>query len=390
MNNRKPTYKTAAKKRNANLLRRVKQKQLHANNRMKKSSLHLPVNRKKPKYLRQPPSTWKLPAAFLFTGLLLFILAVPTLIVLPFGEEKDAAGTVVEEQQKAETVDLGASPFSVAVMRSTSETVDNVPLEEYVARVVASEMPAEFEVEALKAQALAARTYIVNHKLYQDNSGEFDVTDTTQHQVYKDEQQLRQTMDEDYTEHMNKVKQAVAATKGEILTYNSAPITPAFFSTSNGYTENSEDYWQNELPYLRSVESPWDKQSPKFLDQQVVSLKEAEEALEIDLPDDGAVAMELTRTESQRVDQLKIAGSTFSGRDVRERLGLQSSDFTIEQKNDHLIFTTKGFGHGIGMSQYGANGMAKKGKTYKEIVKHYYQDVSISTVDDTAPTLVAR
>lgn len=389
MNNRKPTYKTAAKKKNANLLKRVKQRQLHANNRMKKSSLHLPVNRKKPKYLRQPPSTWKLPAAFLLLGLLLFILAVPTLIVLPFGEEKDAAGTVVEEQP-AETVNLGASPFSVAVMRSTSETVDNVPLEEYVARVVASEMPAEFEMEALKAQALAARTYIVNHKLYQDNSGEFDVTDTTQHQVYKDEQQLRQTMDEDYTEHMNKVKQAVAATKGEILTYNNAPITPAFFSTSNGYTENSEDYWKNELPYLRSVESPWDKQSPKFLDQQVVSLKEVEEALEIELPNDGSVAMELTRTESQRVDQLKIADSTFSGREVREEFDLQSSDFSIEQKNDHLIFTTKGFGHGIGMSQYGANGMAKNGKTYKEIVQHYYQEVTISTVDDTAPTLVAR
>ncbi|WP_337970405.1 SpoIID/LytB domain-containing protein, partial [Virgibacillus salexigens] len=100
--------------------------------------------------------------------------------------------------------------------------------------------------------------------------------------------------------------------------------------------------------------------------------------------------IELTRTDSKRVGKLQIDGKTFSGRDGREKLELRSSDFTIEQKNDHFIFTTKGFGHGIGMSQYGANGMAKEGKNYKDIVNYYYKDVKISTVNETAPTLVSK
>src|SRR5699024_4077411 len=223
-----------------------------------------------------------------------------------------------------------------------------------------------------------------------DESGEDDVTDTVRHQVYKNEEELRKQWGSDYTWKMRRINEAVAATKGEILTYDDTTITPAFFSTSNGYTENAADYWENDLPYLKSVESPWDESSPKFLDQQVVTLEEVEQALGISLPRDESISADITRTDSDRVKQLQLASETFSGRDVRESLDLPSTDFTIEQKDHHLIFTTKGFGHGIGMSQNGANGMAKEGKTYQEIVTHYYQGVEISEVADTAPTLVAQ
>jgi stage II sporulation protein D len=332
---------------------------------------------------------WKIPSVFLVAALLMIMLAVPTLIVIPFGTEQHHEAASVETKAEP-AVELESSPISVAVMRQAYDEVENVDLEEYVVRVVASEMPAEFEKEALKAQALAARTYIINHKLYMENSEEYDVTDTVTHQVYKDDYELQTQWGSDYEWKINKIKKAVNETQGEILTYNDAPITPAFFSTSNGYTENSEDYWENELPYLRSVESHWDEDSPKFMDQKTFSFEQIKEALGIELPYDEAINIEVTLTESERVDQLMLNGNELSGREVREKLDLQSSDFSIKQRDNHLIFTTKGYGHGIGMSQYGANGMAEEGHSYKDIVHYYYQDVEISNVTDAAPALVSK
>lgn len=315
------------------------------------------------------------------------ILVVPTLIVAPFLKDNKNQSMASEK----EYIDPESEPssLSVAVMRVNSEEIEDVPLETYVARVIASEMPVEFEMEALKAQGLAARTYIVNHLLHRESSEESDVTDTTSHQVYKNEQELRDQWGSQFNENMEKLEKAALATKGEILTYKNTPITAAFFSTGNGYTENSEDYWEDEFPYLRSVKSPWDEDSPMFLDQKTFTIKEVEKALDISLEHNSTIPIELFRTDSQRVKQLNISDHSFSGRDVREKLQLKSSDFTIEQNNNHLIFKTKGYGHGIGMSQYGANGMAKEGEDYQNIVNHYYKDIEISTVEEIAPTLVS-
>ncbi len=368
-------------KQKTSITMKAPKKELIKNNLLLKS--------KKNHFLGKQPKKWKLPTAILLTSLFCLILLIPTVIVVMFG---DATGneTTSQEKKAEESVELESSPFSVAVMRSNLEKVDNVPLETYVAGVVASEMPVDFEMEALKAQALAARTYIVNYKLHGDITEEADVTDTVQHQVYKDEAELQKQFGDEYQEKMNKIKEAVNATEGEVLTYKKELITPAFFSTSNGFTENSEDYWKDELPYLRSVESHWDENTPNFLDQQTYSIDQVEQALATKLPSDKALSIEITRTDGKRVEELMINGDAFSGREVREKLELRSSDFTIEQKDDHLIFTTKGYGHGIGMSQYGANGMAAEGKTYKDIVNHYYKDVEISTVTDTAPALVVK
>jgi len=334
---------------------------------------------------------WKLPMVLFLAGLMVMILIIPTLIVIPYGDDDEREAMAVEQEaEEIQTKTASASPFSVEVMRTNADEVEDVPLEQYVLGVVASEMPSEFEVEALKAQGLAARTYIINHLLYQDGKEDFDVTDGTEHQVYQSEEELRQSWGSDYEENIKKLTEAVASTEGEILTYEDTPITPAFFSTSNGYTENSEDYWENELPYLRSVESPWDEESPKFMDQKVFTIGEVEAALGVELANDQAIPVEVTRTGSERVSEMKLADHQFTGRETRDKLDLQSSDFEVEQNQDHMIFTTKGFGHGIGMSQYGANGMAKEGKDYEDIVNYYYQDIEISTVTETAPTLVAK
>ncbi|MDY0394215.1 SpoIID/LytB domain-containing protein [Virgibacillus halophilus] len=201
------------------------------------------------------------------------ILIVPTLIVVPFTNDSAAENVSKENKGEAKTAmektddGLKEDSMSVAVMRHQTKEVENIPLETYVTRVVANEMPAEFEMEALKAQALAARTYVV-YQLSNKEDPDGYVTDTEQDQVYRNDAELRKIMGKDYDKKMSKIKKAVAASKGKILTYKEKPIFPAFFSTSNGYTENSEDYWSNKLPYLRSVKSPWDESSPKFMDQK--------------------------------------------------------------------------------------------------------------------------
>ncbi|MRH43952.1 stage II sporulation protein D [Aquibacillus halophilus] len=338
---------------------------------------------------------WKRPSIIIIASLFLIILVIPSVIVVPFiqsgGNQTKSVDTLatVAEPEKLKDSD---SAFSVKVFRTKTEETETVPLEEYVTRVVASEMPAEFEMEALKAQALAARTYIVNYLMYSDIDlpQDSDVTDTVQHQVYKSDEELREQEGTEYNWTINRIKEAVVATKGQIITYEGVPITPAFFSTSNGYTEDSEKYWQNELPYLRSVESSWDLDSPKFLDQKVLTVAQVEQLLGVKIDQSAENVFEIKRTESNRVAEIKLGGKSFTGREIRESLDLRSSDFKVEQKNEHMIFTTKGFGHGVGMSQYGANGMAKEGKNYTEIVTYYYQGAEVAQVDSTAPKLSAR
>ncbi|MUV37370.1 Stage II sporulation protein D [Lentibacillus sp. JNUCC-1] len=370
----KPKLKTSPRKRIY-----TKVKQLQKKTGARPSTLRTKSGWKKP--------SWKLPGLVVFASLMAIILIIPTLIVVPFIESESTTDLVHEMPAPIE-VEEGDEQLAVNVMRSGSEDIEKVPLENYVAGVVSAEMPAEFELEALKAQALAARTYIVNHLQHQENQEDAAITDTISHQVYKSDTELRERWGKDYNWKMERIREAVSETEGEVLTYNDVTITPAFFSTSNGYTENSEDYWENELPYLRSVESPWDTSSPKYLDQKTFTLEDIEQALGVQLPKQSAVPMTITRTESGRVQSLALGDETLSGRKVREKLDLRSSDFSIKQKNNHFIFTTKGFGHGIGMSQYGANGMAQEGKTYKDIVAHYYQDVKISSLAETVPTLV--
>jgi stage II sporulation protein D len=344
------------------------------------------------KWKKQASYNWKKPSILVILSLFTVILLIPTLIVVPYiqtsGVERESVNTASE---KPVVLHASDSPFSVSVFRTQESEVEKVPLELYVTRVVASEMPADFELEALKAQALAARTYIVKHLQHpQEELLEgADVTDTIQHQVYKNEAELRRIWGTDYSWKINKIKKAVVQTAGQIITYEGKPITPAFFSTSNGYTENSEDYWENKLPYLRSVASPWDKKSPKFKDQKIFTVDKVEELLGVTIHSGSEGLAEISRTDSNRVDQITIGDKTFSGREVREKLQLRSSDFEIKQKNHHMIFTTEGFGHGIGMSQYGANGMAKEGKTYKEIVKYYYKGTKVSEITTTVPKLAS-
>lgn len=321
----------------------------------------------------------------------LIIVMIPTMFVVPFGtsdKTKPVANDRVASTNVLQPVD---TDLTVNVYRSDEQTIASIPLEDYIVGVVASEMPALFELEALKAQALTARTYIVKqlqHRADLNLPEGADVTDTVMHQVYRPNDELQSLWKSDYDWKIDKIRKAVKATEGLILTYDDQPITASFFSTSNGYTENAEDYWQSAKPYLKSVASPWDKASPKYRHEKAFSETEFEQHLGVSLPSGNSLGR-ITRTESQRVDTYEINDQTFSGREVRDKLGLKSSDFTIKRQGNEIIVTTKGYGHGVGLSQYGANGMAKDGKNVVEIISHYYRGVDISTMTPYVDTKVA-
>lgn len=369
----------------------------------RRSTIHKTIIKNKRKRMQKLNNTqiihttsqqsWKW-LGFISIGMMLaVILLIPTIIVmLPIMKTTTPADTeVIAAQTENISMDALEIPsFDVMIKRSKTGEIETVPLETYVTSVVASEMPAEFEVEALKAQATAARTYVINHILHHGDGPDAVMSDTEEHQVYQNMDELKTLWGQDYHWKMEKLKKAVAATANEIITYEEEPITPTFFSMSNGYTEDAENYWGNETPYLKSVESKWEESNPKFTEQTVFSLAEVAQKIGINLPASGTIPIHIERTKSNRVAEINLNGTVLTGREVRDGLGLRSNDFSVQQKNDHLIFTTKGFGHGVGMSQYGANGMAKEGKTYKEILQYYYQNVEITPIKQAAPTLVTK
>jgi stage II sporulation protein D len=336
------------------------------------------------------------PLIVLVSLLFVVTLIVPAMLVLPFSEGKVSGklGENIKQQtsEKTQTADAGVE---VGVYRFSKSKIEEVPLEDYLVGVVASEMPADFNEEALKAQALTARTYIVKQLMNKQNHLGLpkgaNVGDSEMDQVYSSDDQLRKEWGSDYSRKRKKVLDAVRATSGQILTYNGEPIQASFFSTSNGYTENSEDYWPSELPYLRSVTSPWDKTSPKFNNQQVFNVKDFEAKLGVRLGNGSTIGQIIARTTGKRVGKVAFSGGkVLTGKEIREKLGLKSSDFTWERKGNNIVIDTRGYGHGVGMSQYGANGMAAAGKTYKDIVQHYYTGVSITSTDNMLAMITAK
>lgn len=265
----------------------------------------------------------------------------------------------------------------IRVKRNQTNIIETIPLESYIVGVLAGEMPIDFDLEALKAQAVASRSYALKRMEYNKDK-EYDVVDTILNQVYLDEEYLKNAWGNNYVKNINKLRKAVNETIDEYLEYNGSIVDAMFFSTSNGYTEDSELVFNFECDYLRSVDSPWDEEvSSAYLTTKTISLTEFYNKL--NLPYDKNLNIEIIkRSNTNRILLLKINNQEFSGTDVYNKLSLRSTDFTIELYGENIKITTKGYGHGVGMSQYGALGMAKKGYTYEEILKHYYQNVSIT------------
>ena len=244
-------------------------------------------------------------------------------------------------------------------------------IDEYLEGVIGSEMSASFEIEALKAQCVASRTFVVQRG--------YEVDDTTRTQVYHDDKQLNQIWGTDYEKYHERIVKAIEETKNEIMTYEGKPITAAFFSSSCGKTANSEEYWQKETPYLQSVDSSWDTADKSY--KQTVVFSEEDFHTLLGFENTISEISETQYYDSGYVKNIVIDGISFSGREIREKLNLRSSCFSIKKQKDGYHITTQGYGHGIGMSQIGAQQMALQGKTYKDILNHYYTDVKIDKLN---------
>ena len=265
----------------------------------------------------------------------------------------------------------------IRVKKLKTDTIVKIPLEEYIVGVLAGEMPISFELEALKAQAVASRSYALKRIEYNKDK-EYDVVDSIMNQVYLDKEYLKEAWGLNYVKNINKLRTAVNETIDEYLEYDNDVVDALFFSTSNGYTENSENVFNFESDYLKSVESPWDKEvSSAYKSQKTISLSEFYQKLNIPYNKNLNIKI-LKRSSTNRILLLKINNIEFKGTDIYNKLSLRSTDFEIELLGDKVKITTKGYGHGVGMSQYGALGMALEGDTYVEILSHYYKDTKIT------------
>ena len=302
---------------------------------------------------------------------IILILSI-TLIVVVRKEKKTNYSFAYPKEEEPEK-----NPIKIKLLDEITGNITEIDLEEYIIGVVASEMPASFEEEALKAQAVAARTYAMYKKATRKEA--YDLIIGTKDQAYQTNEQLFQKWNIDFFPQYLKIRNAVLSTQNEILTYNGEVINAFYFSMSNGQTENSELVFSEELPYLKSVESKWDNENiPNYQFEKIISQEEFCQNLQIDCQE--ITINNIIKSDSNRILEITINGQVFKGTKVRSLLGLRSTDFTIEKQNDEIKITTKGYGHGVGMSQYGANGMAKEGQKYQDILKHYYTNTNISQI----------
>ncbi|HHX93821.1 MAG TPA: stage II sporulation protein D [Tenericutes bacterium] len=273
----------------------------------------------------------------------------------------------VKEKEKNDT-------FNVSVIRS-SGTVDVLSLEDYVVGVVAAEMPALFEEEALKAQAVVSRTYALKRL---KNSPY--LTDNLAHQNFLSKEELKELWQDNFEIYYKKIKKAVKETEGLVITYTGEIIDALFFSTSNGYTQSSKYLWgKKDVPYLKGVKSSWDLDAVTYLGNKRIPRETFFK--ELDLEIEKLIINFLSFTDGGYIDDIEINGKIFKGNYIRDIFKLRSADFDIIENENDIVFITRGYGHGVGMSQYGANGMAKEGFLFEDIIKHYYQGIKIEKKD---------
>lgn len=339
----------------------------------------------------------KKPIIFLI-GTMTFCILLPVLIsVLFYGKNEISSSESTKnimkksEQDKDtyETVD-STSPTITVYNCSTNKT-EKMDIETFLYGVVASEMSSDFSEEALKAQAVAARTYIIykiENNITQGHNGADICTNSNHCQAYASYEELKNKKGDEWMNNSYpKIKQAVDDTKGHILTYDNKAILPLYFSTSSGKTENSEEVFSAQYPYLKSVSSPYEEQSPKYYTEKKINkndfvnlLKKNYSSISISSENLNNTVKILDRTTAGSVNTIQVGNKKITGRNMRTIFGLNSSNFDLGFNSDTVIFKVKGYGHGVGMSQWGAEGMAQKNYKYDEILFHYYTDTQIKDI----------
>lgn len=325
--------------------------------------------------------------------ILLFVLLCFTIPIVFTKKKEETIAEINQNEQKQENIQEEQVSYdykqynTIKLLHSDSSQIEELPLDEYLYGVVSAEMPASFETEALKAQAVVARTYTI-YKI-QNNSGKHEgadiCDDSTCCQAWiSKEDRLSKWEESSRKNNWNKIVNAVDSTKGKIITYEGKPINAFFHSNSGGKTETTINVWGGDgYPYLQSVATSGEDaytqyQSEVTLTKQtfIDKIKEQHEDFEIDFSSSDCIQI-LEYTDGNRVKKIKIGNIELSGVEVRTILGLKSANFEIKVNEDNVIISVKGYGHGVGMSQTGADSMAKQGSNFEEIIKHFYTGVEI-------------
>lgn len=299
------------------------------------------------------------------------------------GEETTRHETAATTVDTVSTIALPVSDIQVSVLL-TDARCQQMDLEEYLTGVVLAEMPADFEPEALKAQAVVARTYTLRRMETGTKHTDGDVCGNSNCcQGYKSP--------EDYLSgggtqaSVDKIRQAVHATSGQVLTYEGKLIEATYFSCSGGTTEDALAVWGTDIPYLQSTDSPGEENASHYKDSVFFSKEEFESCLGGGLSGSPTTWLgAVTYTTGGGVNTIQIGGQTYKGTQIRTLLGLRSTDFTMTASETGIEVVTHGYGHRVGMSQYGADAMAASGSDYTQILAHYYTGTTLETyTDDT-------
>lgn len=304
--------------------------------------------------------------------------------------------TIVSDKEKTEAVIYGETLESTKLEISMPSYEDNlnevetqvlvsnekdksdpyyIDLEEYVIGVVAGEMPASFNMEALKAQAVASRTFAL-YKM--ENVPNYVLSTTINDQVYLTMDQMKSKWGSDFLYYYDRVKQAVQETKGEIITYQGSIIISYYFAISNGYTDDALAVFNEDRDYLQSVESSWDKNYSAY--SSIRNISKDDFCTNLGISCDTITIDNIVRADNHYVREITINNTTFTGNEFFSKLALKSMDFEVQINGDNVTIQTYGFGHGVGMSQYGAQGMAQEGYNYKDILTYYYKNTEISHI----------
>ncbi len=326
-------------------------------------------------------------------------LSTPT---LPQAQSSGIVPAAALPDASADPVGPSAEPVAAATDQTMEikvligGKVETLSMSDYLFGAVAAEMPASFPAEALKAQAAAARTFAVNRMLAAEiaqHAGASVCDDPNHCLAYISEQTAMEKWGEQGTEYAKKVRDAVTATDGRVIYYQDQPIQAVFHAASSGKTERAADVWGTDIAYLQSVDSPGEEASPRYYGRVEITpdafksefLKTHADAKLEGAP--GAWFTGETRSAAGGIISMRVGGVSVSGNELRVLCALRSTNFTVSEENGLLIFKTIGYGHGVGMSQYGAQAMALSGKTFEEILKWYYTGATLGIINPEELTL---
>ena len=327
-----------------------------------------------------------------FTGFFIIFFIIPVICTVPHKKEEQVQETVAETENTQIQEEYNYEKYkTIKLLHSETMQIEELNIDEYLYGVVSSEMPANFELEALKAQAVVARTYtiyqIIHNSSKHENADICDNYSCCQAWISKEER-LSKWNSEEAESNWNKIVQAVNETKGKIVTYNKQPINAFFHANSGGVTESSLDIWSGiDYPYLKSVETSGEEGYTQYASEVILKQQEVLEKIQtkyedciIDFEQQDSIKI-LENTSSGRVKTIKFGNKEIAGTEARTLLGLKSTNFAVAIDGDNIIFSVTGYGHGVGMSQTGADSLAKQGLKYEEIIKHFYTNVEIIDVN---------